>query len=354
MADESEPTVTDQDVTRMVEALTNGWTVEAITRVDEGTDFVAELRVETSDGDRTVVLKAATADHVEPTFASAEPRLLEVAAAETAIPVPDVYSYCDDHPDLPAPFVLLEHVEGENYEGRVEELSASARDQIVADAGRHLAALHELGPLPGTGRIGIEAGELAVLGNERPDDSRLWALASAEEALDALESGGYFPELAENPERFADLVPELRSYLGEHLPALPEPEPPTYCHGDYRYGNLLVDPETGETDAVLDWGNVLAVEPAYNLANAESLLVTPDRDGPERTSALRNAFRDAYEAARSDWTLDADGRERLELYLLVCRLDAMACLPLWYPDAVERDRMEREHRRFVREYLDCE
>ena len=340
----------------MVDAIEPGWSVASVERSPHGTDFVAVLDVRTPDGARTAVLKATTADLVAPVVARSEPRLLELVGRETTVPVPTVFGYRDEHGEYPAPFSLMSHVDGENYEGRVERLSPRVRETVIREAGRNLAELHALGPLPDAGRVGVQDGRLAVLDTDehpRFDDFRDKLLADCEETLDALARGGHFPELAEGPPRFADLVPDVRAYVRAAIPALPAPDPPTYNHWDYRYGNLLIDPETGATRAVLDWANLSAADPAYNLAKAECNLLTPEADGEARTETLREAFRTAYAEARDDWSFDGSTRERMRVYRLTDRLDAMACLPLWYRDATpeERDARAVEHREFVARYV---
>lgn len=351
-----EASVGEADVRGMVAHLRPEWDLRESTVSDHGTDFVCYLTVDTGDGRRRAVLKATTADLVDPVIARSEPRLLELVGRETTVPVPKVFGYADDHPDYPAPFYLMEHVEGENFEGRPRELPREARDWVVREAGENLAELHELGPLPAVGRIGVANGELAVLDTDehpRYDDFREHLLDNALDAAEELLDGGWFPEKAEEPERFADLVPDLRSYLEETIPALPEPDPPTCCHWDYRYGNLLVDPRTGETRAVLDWANLSAAEPAYNLTKLEANLFDPAEDGQKRAGKLQDRFRTAYAGAREDWAFDPEVRERMRVYRLTDRIDRMACLPLWMEDATaeERDRRERQHREFLAEYL---
>lgn len=349
--------VADADIREMVEIIKPTWQVEQIDRSEHGTDFVAILWVETPDEQRKVVLKAITSNHMPPAAGRAEPRFLELAAEETSIPVPTVFGYRDDHPTFPTPFYLMAYVNGENYEGREEELTPDPRERIVRDAGRNLAELHEQGPIDGVGRIGYVDGNLQVIDPEKrewgSDEMFDMLLDNAMETLDSFETGGYFPDLAETPDRFADLISPLQEYLTETVPALPEPDPATYCHNDYRYGNLLVDPETGQTKAVIDWGNISAMEPAHNLAYVEAMLVSPEQDGEARAAALREAFRTAYASARDDWTFDSARTERIRVYRLLYRLDAMACLPLWHQDATpeEKDEREREHREFVQEYL---
>lgn len=342
--------VPDAAVRGMVDALTEGWRVDGIDRVEAGTDFVAVLDVRTPGGPRRVVLKAVTAEWIDPTVARAEPRLLELVGRETSVPVPAVVGYRDDHEEFPSPFFLVEHVAGEQLDDG-EHPAPERRERLVRAAGEHLGELHDLGPLSGPGTLGVRDGELTVLDADEFDDTRDWVLDHAEDALDSLTDGGYFPDLADEPERFADLVPDLREYVREALPSLPAPPRSTYCHDDYRYGNVVIDPDSGRPTAVLDWGNLSAAEPAYNLASAESLLLAPDRDDPERTDELRRTFREAYAGARDGWSFDDAVRERLAVYRLVCRLHAMACLPLWHQSAEERDRREGEHRAFVEQYL---
>lgn len=348
--------ITDSAVRGMVAEIEPEWRVSSIERSPHGTDLVAVLDVRTPER-RTVVLKATTADFVDPVIARSEPRLLELVHREITIPVPAVFGYCDDHERYPAPFYLMEYVKGANYEGKVSELSVAARETLLREAGENLAELHELGPLPAAGKVGVRDGELCVLDTDdhpRHDDFREAVLADCEETLDSLADGGFYPDLADDPTRFADLVPALWEYVRERIPALPAPDEPTYCHWDYRIGNLLIEPDTGHTRAVLDWANLSSAEPAYNLAQTEFYLLRPRADGPERTDRLRDAFRTAYAETRTDWSFDEPTRERIDVYRLVARLGAMACLPLWYRDAspAERDERAAEHRAVVNQYLE--
>ncbi|WP_338730081.1 phosphotransferase [Haladaptatus sp. DJG-WS-42] len=348
--------VSETAVRGMVHALKPNWEVVSVERSAHGTDFVAKLAVKTPAERRSVVLKATTADFVAPVIARAEPRLLALMGRETTIPVPTVFGYCDYHETYPTPFYLMEYVEGENDEGRAADLSFDVRQTVLREAGENLAQLHELGPLDGAGKVGVQDGELAVLDTDdqpRYDDFRDKVLAESEETLDSLTEGGFFPDLAEQPTRFADLVPGLRAHLREAIQEMSPPEQPTYCHWDYRFGNLLIDTETGETKAVLDWANLSAAEPAYNLAQTEFYLLSPETDGAKRTDTHRETFRTAYAEARDGWEFDEALRARMEVYRLTTRLGAMACLPLWYQDASseERDQRATEHRAFVEQYL---
>ncbi|MFC7176362.1 phosphotransferase family protein [Halosegnis marinus] len=350
--------MTDVDadaVAGMVRACAPEWELRGYERAEEGTDFVAVVDCATPDGDRTAVLKATTAGFVRPEIARSEPRLLALVGRETSIPVPEVYGFADDHDEYPAPFYLMAYAPGENYEDDPSALPDAARERVVREAGGNLADLHAVGELPRVGRVGVRDGDLAVLDyDDGPaDDFRAHFARGVEETCDALADGTYFPDRADEPDRFADLADPLRAALRERADALREPEPPRYCHWDYRYGNLLVDPDTGETRAVLDWANLTAAEPAYNLAKVESHLFDAQADGPERAADLRALFRESYAAARDGWTFTPAVESRMETYLLKCRAEAMACLPLWLEDATaeEKDERERQHRDAVADAL---
>ncbi|NEU57231.1 phosphotransferase [Halorussus sp. MSC15.2] len=328
----------------MVAAVAPEWSVERVRPSEEGTDCVSFLTVVTPEGRREVVLKAFLGEGVDSPVARSEPRVLELLAAETEIPVPEVVGFVDDRPDLPTPFFLAERVPGENGSGRFADLSVGALERVLADAGTHLAELHDLRSFDRFGRIGVEDGGLTVVGDESGARDRWtdWLLADVEETLDGIEGG-----------RFDDLVAPLREYLREAIPALAGPNETAFVHWDYRLGNLLLDPETGETTAVLDWADLVAGDPIYNLVTVEDHNVNWQTRDVVLRRRLRDRLLGAYDARRSG-ERPADFRDRKRVYHLCNRLNAMACLPDWYANADDavRDQRAAEHRTFVREYLE--
>ncbi|WP_435178190.1 phosphotransferase family protein [Halorussus sp. AFM4] len=341
-ADDRDPVDVPLEVPRMVAEIAPDWSVERIRPTEEGTDSVFFLTVATPGGRREVVLKAFTGEAVPPTVARSEPRVLELLAAETEIPVPEVVGFVDDHPDLPAPFFVAERLPGANGSGRFRDLSADALARVLGEAGEHLAQLHEVRTFDRFGRIGVEDGDLAVVGDgDGPRDRWTdWLLADAEDTLDGIEGG-----------RFDDLVGPLREYVREAVPALDPPNEGVFVHWDYRLGNLLVDPETGEETGVLDWADLLAGDPVYNLATVEDHNVNWQTRDVVLRRRLRERFRAAYDAHRSGDGPEDFG-ERKRVYHLCNRLNAMACLPDWYGNETLRDERAAEHRMFVREYVD--
>jgi aminoglycoside phosphotransferase (APT) family kinase protein len=358
------PEISDGTFAGMVRDLQPDWEPIRTERIAEGVNGVAAVDVGTPTGERRVVLKTTTSSHrLAAERARAEPRVLSLLGRETTVPVPSVFGARARHESHPAPYFLMEHVEGTSFaQDRAPELPAGVRATVFREAGRHLAELHGLGPLPAVGDLVGRDGRVEILDttvDPSYDSFHDWLLDSYEETLDLLSQGGYFPDLAEDPTRFADLVPAVREYLRGTVPTLPEPAPPTYCHKDYRYGNLVVDPETGATRAVLDWANLMAAPPAFNLAIAESKLLKPDLNvDPDPTAGragdLCGALRGAYADVRDGWRFDEGTRQRMRVYRLAYRLDTMASLPLFArtdPTLDDRDAREAEHRAFVTQYF---
>ena len=331
------------DVARMVDAIAPDWRVERVRPSDEGSTDVFFLTVGTPDGPREVVLKTCSGDAVTDTVARSEPRFLKLLASETEIPIPETFGFVDEHPDLPAPFFLAERLPNESGAGRFDDLTTPALERLIADAGRHLAELHDVRSLDRFGQIGVEAGELAVVddGCGRRDRWTDWLLADVEETLDGLEGS-----------RFDDLVSPLRDHLRDAIPALGAPDESALIHWDYRLGNLLIDLETGETTGVLDWADLLTGDPVYNLVTVEDHNVNWQTRDVVLRRRLRDRFFAAYDSHRSG-ERPADFRDRKRVYHLCHRLNAMACLPDWYAnaDGAVRDERAAEHRLFVRDYL---
>lgn len=160
---------------------------------------------------------------------------IEAAAIEAArragVPEPLVVASGEDPAELGAPYIVMELVDGETVPRRIlrDDAYAGLRDRLAERCGEALARIHsippeEVGPLP------------------------------AGDALDRLRR-----EL----DRFEEPSPAFELGLRRLERSRPEPVPPTVVHGDFRHGNLIVDPD--DLRAVLDWEMVHVGDPMEDL-----------------------------------------------------------------------------------------
>ncbi|UPV73004.1 phosphotransferase [Halorussus limi] len=372
-----------ETVEAMVREIRPAWSVREATPAAEGTDVVYFVTAETPDGPRECVLKAC--EFLDPRAFRPEPYLMAVVGRRTSIPVPDVVGAVDDHPDLPAPFYLMERCDGEVREDEVRDLPADATERLARDAGRYLADLHALGDFEAFGTVVLARDADARGAGPTADDSalvtdaavrvtdraaaptagRTAALTTDEAATDSWRARverTVADNLGDFHDRFADLEADLWKFIDSRLDALHGDFDPVFGDDDYRLGNLLVDPATGETRAVLDWGNASTLEPQYNLVVTEQHLSGWARhDDPLRErvrAALREGYRERSErgasSAPDDLGFGPDAERRRELYLGVTRLLPLVWFSLWYDGRTDagREAAAEMHRRAVRELVE--
>jgi aminoglycoside phosphotransferase (APT) family kinase protein len=159
----------------------------------------------------------------------------------SGVPVPRAHLLCEDESVLGQPFYLMERVHGRVYAdptmpGCTREERAGAWDAMNAV----LARLHALD---------VRALGLADYG--RPENY----LARQLERW-----------LSQYRDARTEDIPEMErlgAWLQEHLPREARA---TLVHGDYRLGNLLLDPVQPEVAAVLDWEMSTLGDPLCDLA----------------------------------------------------------------------------------------
>lgn len=329
--------IEDGVIPAIVDAEFSDWTLRDWQEADEGTDFVAFLDCDTPDGERRVVLKVQ--DFLDPVSFRPEPRTLDYVATETDIPVPGVIASDLTGDEFP-PYFCMTHVEGDQPDDQAD-LSDAAIARVARTAGHNLAQLHALptwdayGWLrhvddvadPGTGHHDLTPAD--------PHDS--WPAFVAEGMADAIDRF---------PDRFADLQDPLREAVDDALDELPTHPRCAFLHGDYRLGNLLIDVETGETRAVLDWGNHTVGDPLQDLVKTEDYLCDFARRDSPRRRLVRDALLDGYREVRE---IDVDPAHR-DAYLLCSRIGPLAWFDLWFADADDPDTIAEKHRAFVESY----
>ena len=155
------------------------------------------------------------------------------AAAGAGVPVPAVVAASDDAAAMGAPFVLMERLEGETLPKRIlrEEAYAKARAGMAERCGEILAAIHS-----------IPVGEVPGIPIVDP-------LGSLRERIDGFEDPSPALELALH-------------WLETHSQP---PSEPTFVHGDFRNGTLIVGQDG--IRAVLDWELVHVGDPMEDLGH---------------------------------------------------------------------------------------
>lgn len=185
-----------------------------------------------------------------------EYRILRALSQHTTVPVPEPVALCDDESVLGAPFYVMADVPGKVLR---EPADAIALDQEV----RTTAALRAVDVLAALHAVDVNRAGLADLG---PPDGyvvrqlRRW-LAQVEHSGDA--------------EAITLLGPQQNSLMA----TAPAGTRVALVHGDYRFDNLVVDPDEGTLRAVLDWEIATLGDP---LADLGSLLVCWDEPDDER------------------------------------------------------------------------
>ncbi len=169
-------------------------------------------------GERTVVLRRDPPGHGQPERMRAEAACLRAAAA-AGVPVPTLIAAGDDAPGIHAPFLVTELVPGEAIARKLQRDPefADARTHLAEDMGRVLGMIH---------RTGTES--LTMLDRYDPLEQIETMYLRFDEPRPAVELG-------------------LR-WLREHRP---DHRPDALVHGDFRMGNILVDPSG--IRGVLDW-----------------------------------------------------------------------------------------------------
>ena len=175
-----------------------------------------------------------------------EARVLEALAA-TDVPHPRWAATCADESVLGVPFLVMRAVDGVNPMVQLPSYAAAAAGR--RELGR--AAATELARI---GRVDYVAAGLADFG--RPD--------------------GFLSRQVPRWLGEWDSYRRLPGYPGEPLPGMdelaefltgnqPPDQPPGLMHGDFHFGNLLVDASQPRVAAVLDWEMATIGDPLVDL-----------------------------------------------------------------------------------------
>lgn len=336
--------LTDDVVRRTVRSVRPEWTVREATPAGSATDAVSFVTVETPTGPRECVLKACTT--VPPEDFRPEPSLFTLLRRRTSVPGPRVIGAVDDHDDLPAPFYLMERCEGVTAEDA--DLDPEAIVRMARAAGRFAGEYHRVAEFGRFGRLRTDHDLTHARAGVTVDGRTLAVGDGGATSWRASMEDLYRTRIADLDDEFADLEPELRAFIESRLDTLDRPFDAVLGHVDYKFWNVLVRPETGETTAVLDWGHATAMAPYYDLVLTEEHLSRwAPLDAPHRRR-IRAALEAGY-AETNELDRDADFAARRELYLAVSHLQPLVWFSEWTSDVSRKATRERaaKHRRFV-------
>ena len=304
----------------LVDSLRQDWTVTSVSGVAGSLNSVYEVTVADGGQSRPLVCKCCQGS--DPASFRVEPALLAAITEETTVPVPAVVEAAVDHPAIDGPVFVLEGCQGEDVSDGAADLALSVAERIAADAGANLAEIHRLGDFDRFGTVRLaddvahdRVGLRGPLGDLTVEDDaahtwREWFEVLVEGHLDTLD------------ERFADLESPIREYVTARLDRLDDVDP-VLTKNDYWYFNLLVNPDSGETEAVLDFETSWTADAAYNLAVTIDGLSALAPLGSERRRRVREALYDGYSQTR-ELTRDQAFRDRRALYRVAARLPPLA------------------------------
>lgn len=310
----------------------------SVSAFDEGMNAVYRVSF---DERPDAVLKAGTV--TEGSKLLSGPVLIDRIGRQTSLPVPDVLAVVPEGDEyIDHAYVLLTYVDGRTVTD-VNDLSPATHERLAREAGRHLAAIHDL-PFDGPfGRLHANNGELFV---DHGFDS--WA-ASLEAIAD------YHLERLEP--RFADLEPTIEDAIARFSTAVDETAVDrAILYRDYHPKNLVLEPDDDADPlvrAVLDFNFRPVGDAPLDLAIAEANLVDLPTGKTDRATPLRNTLRESYVRARGG-THEDYVDERYPYYRLAATFDYLCHFEYfgafgWENDA---DAVAERLRTFVQRRID--
>jgi aminoglycoside phosphotransferase (APT) family kinase protein len=187
------------------------------------------FRLTDTDG-RRLVLRRPPLGHVLATAHDmAREHRIVTAVGQTDVPVPQTFGLCEDVTVNDAPFYVMDFVDGVVLDA--PEKAASVPVELRRPLSEHL--IDVLADLHAVDVDTVGLGDLAKREGYVERQVKRWTT-----------------QWERSKTRELPAIDEVGRLLGERIPVQ---QGVSIAHGDYRFGNCLVDPTRGRVAAVLDW-----------------------------------------------------------------------------------------------------
>ena len=168
-----------------------------------------------------------------------EPELHRIVRERTQIPVPQIFVYDTSHESIDRDYLIMERLPGRPLT-EMRNLSRRGYDDVLAQVGHHLGALHEI--------VAEQYGYLGAHHPMEPQDRwwRAFRIMWDRMTDDIFAVGAY----DESERRF------MKEILTDHTRYFDREVPASLLHMDVWHQNILVD-DRGEVTGIVDWDRAL-------------------------------------------------------------------------------------------------
>lgn len=210
------------------------------------------FRVTGADGLRFVLRRPPTGHVLATAHDMQREHRIITAVGRTGVPVPRTLGLCIDEAVNGAPFYVMEFVDGVVLDSpsKAGRLSVELRRTAAENLFDVLADLHAAD----VDEIGL--GDLARREGYVERQIKRWST-----------------QWANSKTREIRAIDEVAARLAAHIPAQ---QGVAIAHGDFRFGNCLIDVSTGRTTAVLDWELCTLGDPLADLGYLGVYWAGPD------------------------------------------------------------------------------
>lgn len=309
-------------IERMLRLVAPDLDLRSMTPAERGFCRVYRVTVTADDNTGRVLYLKATPGENDGGI-PADARLLALLG-ETGIPVPEVLGVVDEHDAVPAPFYMMTAMPGSElpYE-RVRRLPDDSLRTLARQVGASLGDLHGLPAPDSFGHVTHDPDR--SLAGGRPDGTPAMLTVDGRDTWAGFLRAWVDRELERHAaSRFDGLTPALRDWCDQRLATVEEPPHPVLGRNDHGLHNLLVDEDTGDLRAMLDWAYTLTVTPSFDVEYAVYLFSGAFLAGlpgvRDRRDLVRSALLAGYRSRAPDRVGAVTTREPLYELLAAVRV----------------------------------